>query len=246
MPGSSAEASAGFWVPARRRGVEHLDDPRAAADAEVLAELADVAKANALFGGTRAVVSEVLAACADADAPRGFTLLDVGTGIGDIPRAARAAAKARGVRLDVMGLELSEVAARAARTAAGVAVVADAFHLPFADGSVDVVTCSQVLHHFDAATGASLLRELDRVARVRVIVSEIRRSWAAAAGVWLASFPLGFHAHSRHDGVLSVMRGFTAGELGALITQAVRRPAQSRRRAGFRVTAHWTPTAALA
>lgn len=244
MPGSSAEARSEFLVPLRRRGVEHLDDPRAASDAEVLAELTDVARSNALFGGTRAVVTEVLEACASGARVR--TLLDVGTGLGDIPRAARAAAKARGVTFDVIGVELSEVAARAARAAAGAAAVADAFHLPFASGSVDLVTCSQLLHHFDAATGAALLRELDRVARVRVIVSEIRRSWAAAAGVWLASFPLGFHAHSRHDGVLSVMRGFTARELGALITQAVHRPAASRRRAGFRVTAHWTPTPKLA
>lgn len=231
-------------VPARRRGVEYLDDPRAASAADVLAELRDVSRANALFGGTRAVVSEVLVACASGTRVR--TLLDVGTGIGDIPRAARAAALARGVSLEVMGVELSEPAARVAREVTGAAVVADAFHLPFANGSIDIVTCSQVLHHFDAATGATLLRELDRVARVRVIVSEIRRSWAAAAGVWLASFPLGFHTTSRHDGVLSVLRGFTADELGALIATSVQHPAASRRRFGFRVTAHWTPTAALA
>lgn len=244
MAGSTADAPGEFLVPARRRGVEHLDNPRAASDAEVLAELRDVARTNALFGGTRAVVREVLEACGSGVRVR--SLLDVGTGLGDIPRAARSAANSRGVVLDVLGVELSEVAARAARDAAGAATVADAFHLPFASGSVDLVTCSQLLHHFDAATGAALLRELDRVARVRVIVSELRRSWAAAAGVWLASFPLGFHAHSRHDGVLSVMRGFTANELGALITQAVQCPAVSRRRAGFRVTAHWTPSGQIA
>jgi ubiquinone/menaquinone biosynthesis C-methylase UbiE len=165
----------------------------------------------------------------------------VGTGIGDIPRAARAAAATIGHPLEVMGVELSEPAARVARTAAGAAAVADGFTLPFADHSVDLVTCSQVLHHFDAEAGARLLRELDRVARVRVIVSEIRRSWAAAAGVWLASFPLGFHANSRQDGVTSVLRGFTAAELAALVDVAVKRRAVARRRAGFRVTAHWTP-----
>lgn len=238
MPASSAE-SLPFWVPARRRGVEHLDDPRAVAGDAVLAELADVARSNALFGGTRAVVAEVLEACGGPAPVR--TLLDVGTGLGDIPVAARRAAAACGTALDVMGVELAEVAARAAHGRMGAALVADAFRLPFADRSVDLVTCSQVLHHFDAAEGAVLLRELDRVARVRVIVGEIRRSWAAAAGVWLASFPLGFHAHSRHDGVTSVLRGFTARELGALVERAVARPAVARRRAGFRVTAHWAP-----
>ncbi len=244
MPSLSADARAGFLVPTRRRGIEHLDDPRSASASDVLAELTDVSRANALFGGTRAVVREVLEACASSTRVR--TLLDVGTGIGDIPRAARTAAASRGISLSVMGLELSEPAARAAHAASGAAIVADAFRLPFADRSVDIVTCSQVLHHFDATDGARLIRELDRVARVRVIVSELRRSWAAAAGVWMASFPLGFHPNSRHDGVLSVLRGFTAAELASLIGLAVSRPAVSRRRAGFRVTAHWTPSGAFA
>ncbi len=239
MANSITEA-ARWLVPDRRRGVEHLDDPRAVPPDTVLAELADVARANALFGGTRALVAEVLECCAGPARPR--TLLDVGTGLGDIPRAARVAAAACGGTLDVTGGERSEPAARAARDVAGAAAVADAFHLPFASHSVDLVTCSQLLHHFDAEQGAALLRELDRVARVRVIVSEIRRSWAAACGVWIASFPLGFHANSRHDGVTSVLRGFTAPELSALIGSAVHRPATARRRAGFRVTAHWSPT----
>ncbi|MBI3789540.1 MAG: methyltransferase domain-containing protein [Gemmatimonadetes bacterium] len=238
MPGSSAELAA-WLVPARRRGIEHLDDPRAIAPELVLAELRDVARANRLFGGTSAVVTELLDLLDSGAVVR--TLLDVGTGIGDIPCAARRAAAARGLALEVMGIELSEPAARAARDSAGAAAVADAFRLPFADRSVDVVTCSQVLHHFDADAGARLLRELDRVARVRVIVSEIRRSWLAAAGVWLASFPLGFHANSRRDGVTSVMRGFTAAELDALARGAVARVPMARKRAGFRVTVHWAP-----
>ena len=89
-----------------------------------------------------------------------------------------------------------------------------------------------------------LLRELDRVARVRVIVSDLRRSWAAAIGLWLASYPLGFHPHSRHDGVTSVMRGFTQFELGTLILDSTSRPAVTRNRVGFRITAHWSPTSA--
>ena len=243
MPSSNAErARRHWWIPERRRGVEYLDDPRAVGADVVLAELADVSRANALFGGTRAVVAEVLALCDGPTPPR--SLLDVGTGLGDIPLAARRATARRGVALEVMGLELSDVAARAAHAAIGAAVVADAFALPFPTGSVDVVTCSQVLHHFDAVQGARLLRELDRVARVRVIVSDLRRSWAAAIGLWLASYPLGFHPHSRHDGVTSVMRGFTPFELGTLILDSTSRPAVTRNRVGFRITAHWSPTSA--
>jgi len=120
-------------------------------------------------------------------------------------------------------------------------VCADALRLPFRDNSIDIVMCSQVLHHFAGSEAAELLREMDRVARVRVVVSDLRRSWIAAAGLWLLSFPLRFHAVSRHDGVVSVMRGFTPEELADTVHEAIaRRPVAHGRRA-FRVTTSWAP-----
>jgi hypothetical protein len=103
------------------------------------------------------------------------------------------------------------------------------------------VLCSQLLHHFEQADAVRLLQELDRVARARVVVSDLRRSAVAAAGLWLASFPLRFHRVSRHDGVVSVMRGFTPGELAELVHEAVGTHPVVKRRLGWRVTASWTP-----
>ncbi|MDF1506122.1 methyltransferase domain-containing protein, partial [Roseisolibacter sp. H3M3-2] len=226
-----------FTPRARRRGVEYLDEP-GVDGATVVRSLADVARSNALFGGRRAV----LGAVADAlDGVREATLLDVGTGMGDIPFHARRLAERRGVRLATVGVELSEPLARAARARVGDVVRADAFALPFADASVDVVTCSQVLHHFADPDAARLLAELQRVARRRVVVGDLRRSWVAAAGFWLASWPLGFHPVTRHDGVVSVLRGFTAAELAALARSAGARAPAVRRRLGWRLVASWAP-----
>ena len=111
---------------------------------------------------------------------------------------------------------------------------------PVEDGRATHV---KVLHHFGDEEALQVIRELDRVARVRVIISDIRRSWMAAGGIWIASFPLGFHPVSRHDGVVSVMRGYTPGELSELVTAAIGRAPAVRRRIGFRVTASWIPEA---
>ena len=225
-------------TPSRRRGVEILDLPDV--DPEVVKRsLADVARANALFGGTSSALDEL--ANALKEVPREATLLDVGTGLGDIPCRAREEARRNGVELTTIGLDSAAELASASRPSVDFAVCADALRLPFADNSVDIVMCSQVLHHFVGTESAELLREMDRVARVRVIVSDIRRSWIAAAGLWLASFPLRFHAVSRHDGVVSVMRGFTPEELEDTVHEAIsRRPVAHRRRA-FRVTTSWAP-----
>ncbi len=107
---------------------------------------------------------------------------------------------------------------------------------------MDVVICSQLLHHFDDEKAAALLREMDRVARRCVIVSDLRRSWLAAAGIWLASWPLFFHPVSRHDGVVSVLRGYTVPELRMLVRSATGRDATTRTRAGFRIASAWSPT----
>jgi SAM-dependent methyltransferase len=228
-------------TPARRRGVELIDDP-GIDPAVITRSLRDVARSNLLFGGRRAVL-RALDRCLPA-LGRAATLLDVGTGIGDIPAAARARAARRGVALTTVGVDLSVPLAAASRARIGHAVCADAFRLPLRDASVDVVTCSQVLHHFEAADAARLLAELARVARVAVIVSDLRRSWLAAGLFWLVSFPLAFHPVTRHDGTLSVLRGFTGDELASLVHEAGGR-ADVRRALGWRLTATWRRSAGV-
>lgn len=171
-----------------------------------------------------------------------LTLLDVGTGAGDIPEDARSLAERYGVRLCTIGLERTTPVAQAAWPRAGVAIVGDARAIPLGDHAVDIVTCSQVLHHFEDQEAMSLLREMHRVARRLVVVSDLRRSWGAVSGIWAASFPLGFHPVSRHDGVLSVLRGYRGPELAALVRRAVGVEPEVRNPRGFRVTASWRPT----
>jgi hypothetical protein len=225
-------------TPERRRGAEILDSPDV--DPKLITRsLADVARANVWFGGTSSALDELKEGLKEV--PREATLLDVGTGLGDIPSRARKEARRAGVELTTVGLDSAVELAKASRSSVDFSVCGNALRLPFADNSIDIVMCSQVLHHFAGSDAPAMLREMDRVARVRVIVSDIHRSWIAAIGLWLASFPLGFHAVSRHDGVVSVMRGFTADELADTVQEAVaRRPVAHRRRA-FRVTTSWAP-----
>jgi hypothetical protein len=226
-------------TPTRRRGFEILDDP-AVDDVIRKRSLDDVARSNIVFGGSRAVLVELAGAFAESGA-RTLTLLDVGTGIGDIPARAACEASARGLTVHSLGVDISVSLLRVARAGGVTPVCADAHTLPLASKSVDVAICSQVLHHFETRDTIAVLQELDRVARLRVIVSDLRRSWFAAAGIWLASFPLRFHPVSRHDGVVSVLRGFTPEELRDLVRTATKQTPVTHRRLGYRTTASWAP-----
>ncbi|MEQ1691174.1 MAG: methyltransferase domain-containing protein [Gemmatimonas sp.] len=228
------------FTPARRRGHEILDDP---STDPVLAErsLHDVALANRLFGGRHAILRELRAVMAPLSKGTSLQLLDVGTGLGDIPAAARRVAAGRDHQLTTIGLELEPALARAAHRVCTHAVAADALSLPFATASIDIVTCSQVLHHFEDPAAERLLRECTRVARRAVIIGDLRRSWLAVAGLWSTSFLLGFHPVSRHDGVVSILRGFTRSELAAMVARATGRRPTVRHALGWRVTATWSP-----
>jgi SAM-dependent methyltransferase len=228
----------GIFTPPRRHSVEVLDDP--AVDPAVMTRsMADVERANWFFGGTRSAIAELEPALETL--PRSASMLDVGTGTGDIAVAARESARERGVVLTTIGLDLSAPLVNRHRSRNNHVVRADALRLPFRDRSIDVVLCSQLLHHFDGARAAILLREMDRVARVRVVVSDLRRSRVAAAGIWIASFLLGFHPVSRHDGVVSVLRGFLPEELADLLQVATGERPRVSRRPLFRVTMSWVP-----
>lgn len=218
-----------------------LDD--AACDAALRERsLSDVARANRLLGGTRAVLAEVRALLpALARLRREVTLLDVGTGLGDIPAAVARLAERHGVPIRTIGLDGADSLARASRVRVHDALCADALALPIASHSVDLVTCSQVLHHFEPGEAVQLLAELNRVARGHVVVSDLRRNWLAAGGLWLVSFPMRFHPVSRADGMLSVLKGFTVPELDALVRAAGARAPSVRHHLGWRLTATWAP-----
>ena len=225
-------------TPARRRGVEFLDDPNIDPDTRYRAQ-ADVARSNRLLGGLRAAIAEIQDVIEEIGGSP--TLLDVGTGLADIPERATATARRAGIALTTIGVDEATSLVVAARGCVTHAVCASAFALPFRDHSIDIVMCSQLLHHFDWTDGERVVRELNRVASHAVIVSDLRRSWIAAAGFWIVCIVLGFHPITRHDGVLSVLRGFTAAELGRVVRSSIGVAPSVRRRLGYRLTARWIP-----
>ncbi|HJR07607.1 MAG TPA: methyltransferase domain-containing protein [Pyrinomonadaceae bacterium] len=201
--------------------------------------LVELRRVNEWLGDARALRRSLVPEVERAGL-RGFSLLDVGAGSGELLRVVAREARVRGWGVRLVGLELNERSARAileeSRGFAEIAAVrGDAFHLPFADGAFDYVICSLFTHHFRDEGVVHVLREFGRVARRRVFVIDLHRH-ALAYFLYTTVGRLFLHNRLiREDGALSIRRSFRAGELRRLAREAQLEDITVSRRFPFRL-----------
>ncbi|MGH7585373.1 MAG: methyltransferase domain-containing protein [Gemmatimonadales bacterium] len=228
--------------PRSPAGRELLDDPRAD-PTQVAESLRNIVRSNRWFGG-RSALRWALGRVLRPVAPGAeLSLLDLGTGAGDLPRDLAVVARRHSVALRPVGLELNATAARIAAVAGVPTILGSAIALPVRDRSVDIVTISQLLHHLDEDRAVELLRAATRVARRAVIVADLERSGLACAAFRVGALALRFDPGTRADGITSIARGFSPAELVALCHEAGIH-AVVHRRPFFRLVALWPAGAA--
>jgi SAM-dependent methyltransferase len=197
---------------------ERMDDP--SADAHSLGPaLRFLERMNGLPGGAGLVTGLLLEEHPRWRPCEPLTLLDIGTGAADVPRAvvatlARLGHVVRAVGIDLHAGTIAYAKEACAREPAIALVRADALALPFADGAVDYALSSTFLHHLDDAQAVRCLAEMRRVARRGLIVTDLIRTRLAYAVIRVATW-LGGDPVAAHDGPVSVRRAFTPDELAA-------------------------------
>lgn len=220
-------------------GSELLDRP----DADphlVRRNLADLSKANRWLGGRRALSLGLRRTLGDLSRGTRLTLLDIGTGSGDLPAYCHTWGLTRGLTITPVGLERVPAAAKIAAGNGLPTLIGCASAFPIRSKSVDVVLVSQVVHHFTRDAAVELLGECDRFARQAVIMVELTRSNVAAAAFQVASRILGFDHTTIEDGLTSIERGLTKMEARSLLSDAGV-PATVTAVAPYRLIATWAP-----
>jgi SAM-dependent methyltransferase len=210
-------------LPRAEHAVEMLDRPAPFAD--LAQSLADIARLNALFGGRFITLAHVRRLLAGMPRDRTITVLDVGSGGADVPRALARWARRVGRRLRILALDRDRATLGFARHATAsypeiVLLQGDALALPVRPGSIDIVISALTLHHLEPAAAVRYLAQMDASARVGLVVNDLVRSRAAYAIVWLATRALTRNRMSRHDGPLSVLRSYTPQEVWSLCQEA--------------------------
>jgi 2-polyprenyl-3-methyl-5-hydroxy-6-metoxy-1,4-benzoquinol methylase len=208
------------------------------ADADMAACLADLARVNTLTLARRPTLAFLAQAAGAAPAGRALAILDVGAGEGDMLRAIHRWAGRRGLAVRLTGCDLNPrcVAAARAATPAGLCihfVQGDAAEVARAEPP-DLILSSLVAHHMADAELVGFLAWQDRTARLGWFVNDLERHWLAYHGFRLLSRLARWHPFVRHDGPVSVARGFVFADWERLLAAAGVTGATIARRFPFR------------
>jgi ubiquinone/menaquinone biosynthesis C-methylase UbiE len=216
---------------------ELLDTDSGTAE-EITNALLDIRDINRRFGGVSTMQSMVERVAKEAGRSS-FTVLEVASGAGYVPEAARQRLKRRGIQLQITLLDRaqSHLPEKTSNDSTFTnTTVGDALALPFPDSSFDLVDCSLFAHHLVADDLLKFVNEGLRVCRNAVLINDIVRHPVHLALVY-AGMPSFRSRLTRNDAVVSVRRAFTAGEMAALLKKTSAARIEIQRQYLFRMGA---------
>ncbi|WP_017200972.1 class I SAM-dependent methyltransferase [Arthrobacter sp. M2012083] len=149
------------------------------------------------------------------------SVLDIGSGSGDVARSLARWARRDGLRLTVTAIDPDERAFAFASRAPRVEGVsyrrAHSSELVAEGRKFDVVISNHILHHLDPGELAAVLHDSELLSRGLCLHNDLNRSNIAyllfLAGFW----PLGVGSYICGDGLTSIRRSYTSEELKAVV-----------------------------
>ena len=145
------------------------------------------------------------------------TLLDIGSGGGDVSRALARWAVRDGLRLRVTGIDpdaRAHVYASSQPKIPGLSFRRALSSDLVAEGArFDFVVSNHVLHHLSVDELKGLLVDSEQLALRRVLHADLERSNLAYLGFGLLTWPFFRDSYIRPDGLTSIQRSYTAHEL---------------------------------
>lgn len=173
---------------------------------------------NRLVSGWRRVYRERIRP--RLDARRATTLLDIGFGGGDIPRALASWARRDGLLLRITAIDTDARAMRYVRSLPAAAVRferASSAQLLARGERYDLVISNHVLHHLDQAALDALLGHSLTLSRDLVIHNDLSRGRTGYGVYAAATLPFARRSFVHQDGLLSIRRSYRRHELEAVV-----------------------------
>jgi 2-polyprenyl-3-methyl-5-hydroxy-6-metoxy-1,4-benzoquinol methylase len=204
-----------FSPPPRAAIPEWVDDP-ATPEADLWSAMEGIVRVNKVLAYPALVAW--LAERELGRPPR--RVLDVGTGLADIPVGFAVRGRSRGNPVEAVGIDLnSRTIDRARALTAEYAEIAvhpvDLFDLPAEWEPFDVVTCHRTLHHLGTSQVGPFIAGMDAALAPGgvLLVGDLVRGRFCAAATWAFLSALGTSPITVRDGVASIRNSFLSREI---------------------------------
>ena len=173
--------------------------------------LRDIAKLNRWFLGYRPLLSW-LDSLSIAHRKVPLRILDVGCGYGDGLRRIKKWADARGIVVELTGLDLNRdaisIAAEAGPSSNNIQWVSENVFLYTLNAPVDVIVSSLLAHHLSDAEIVCFLQWMEQNAQVGWFINDLSRNAVPYHLLKMFTRVAGLHPFVQHDGPVSIARAF--------------------------------------
>lgn len=175
---------------------------------------------NRTFGGHTITLQGIEQLVRLKDKP--YHIADLGCGSGDTMKYIARWARKNGFNVKLTGIDFNEDAIaflnHHCREYSEITGIKSDYrsYLQKAE-DIDIIHCSLFCHHLTDSELTELIRLLKSKVKVGFIINDLQRTWLAWFAVRIFTTVLNGSKLARHDGPVSILRGFTKDELKALL-----------------------------